>query len=109
MLLMGFPGSSVGKESTCNVGDPNLIPGWGSSLGKGIDYPLQYSWASLEAQTVKNPPEKQETWVHSLGWEDSLEKRTVTTPVVVLPGEFHEQRILAGPSPWGCKESDTTE
>ena len=58
-----FPDRSVGKESTCNTGDPSLIPGSGRSPGKGIGYPLQYSWASLEAQLVKNPPEVWETWV----------------------------------------------
>jgi len=46
----GFPHSSVGKESTCNAGDPGLIPGSGRSTGEGIGYPLQYSWASLVAQ-----------------------------------------------------------
>ena len=50
-----FPDSSAGKESTCNAGDLGLIPGLGNPLEKeGIGYPLQYSWASLEAQTVKN-------------------------------------------------------
>jgi len=39
----GFPDSSVGKESTCNVGDPGLIPGLGRSPGEGKGYPLQYS------------------------------------------------------------------
>ena len=43
----GFPDSSVGKESACNVGDPGSIPGLGRSAGEGIDYPLQYSLASL--------------------------------------------------------------
>ena len=43
-------------------------------LEKGIDYPLQYSWASLVAQLVKNLPAMWETWVCSLGWEDPLEK-----------------------------------
>ena len=38
-----FPGSSAGKESTCNEGDPSSIPGLGRSTGKGIDYPFQYS------------------------------------------------------------------
>ena len=57
----GFPGSSVGKESTCNAGDPGLIPGLGRSLGEGIGYPLQYSWASLVAQMVKKLPAMQET------------------------------------------------
>ena len=60
---MVFPGSSAGKESTCNAGDPNLIPGSGRSPGEGIGYPLQYSWASLVAQIVKNQRAVQETWV----------------------------------------------
>ena len=47
VLVDGFPDSSVGKESTCNAGDPGLIPGLGRSAGEGIGYPLQYSWASL--------------------------------------------------------------
>ena len=47
----GFPDSSVGKESTCNAGDPGLIPGFGRSTGEGIGYPLQYSWASLPVRT----------------------------------------------------------
>ena len=66
--------SSAGKESTCNVEDPSLIPGLGLSPGEGIAYPLQYSWASLMVQLLKNPPALWETWVLSLGWEDSLEK-----------------------------------
>ena len=53
---MGFPGSSAGKESACNAGDPSSIPGSGRSAGEGINYPLQYSWASLVAQLVKNLP-----------------------------------------------------
>ena len=52
----GFPGSSAGKESACNAGDPSSIPGSGRSPREGIGYPLQYSWASLEAQMLKNPP-----------------------------------------------------
>ena len=75
---LGFPDSSIGKESACNAGDPGLIPGSGRSTGEGIGYPLQYSWASLVAQLVKNPPAMQETWVRSLGWEDTLEKRKAT-------------------------------
>ena len=42
-LEEGFPGGSAGKESTCNAGDPSLIPGLGRSPGEGIGYPLQYS------------------------------------------------------------------
>ena len=57
---------------------------------------------------VKNLPAVQETWVRSLGWEDSLEKGVAPTPVF-LPGEFHGQRSLAGYNPWGCKELDTAE
>ena len=71
---MGFPHSSVGKESTCNAGDSSSIPGLGRSAGEGIGYPLKYTWASLVAQLVKNPPTVQETWLRSLGWEDLLEK-----------------------------------
>ena len=71
-MILGFPDSSVGKESACNAGDP------GSTPGEGIGYPLQYSWASLMAQLVKNPPAMRETWVQSLGWEDPLEKGKAT-------------------------------
>ena len=46
----------MGKESTCNAGDPGLIPGSGSSGREGIGYPHQYSWTSLVAQLVKNWP-----------------------------------------------------
>ena len=53
---MGFPDSSVGKESACNAGDPSLTPGLERSAGEEIGYPLQYSWASLVAQLVKNMP-----------------------------------------------------
>ena len=70
----GFPDSSAGKESACNAGDPSLIPGSRGSAGKGISYPLQYSWASLVAQLVKNPPAMQENPVGFLGREDLLEK-----------------------------------
>ena len=57
----GFPGSSTGKESTCNAGDPGLIPGSGRSPREGIGCQLQYSWASLEAQKLKNLPAMWET------------------------------------------------
>ena len=77
-LKQGFPGSSAAEESTCNVGDPSSIPGSGRSHGEGIGYPLQYSWASLVTQTVKNPPAVWETWVRSLSWEDPLEEGMAT-------------------------------
>ena len=59
--LLGFPDSSVGKESTCNAGDPSSIPGSGRSAGEGIGYPLQYSWviivkAQLLRQNLKIMP-----------------------------------------------------
>ena len=100
---LGFPGSSAGKESACNAGDPGSIPGLGRSSEKGIGYPLQSSWASLMAQLVKNLPVMQETWVISLGWEDPLEKRTAT-----------HSSSLAWRIPWTAqsmrhKESDTAE
>ena len=75
---MDFPDSSVGKESACNVGDTGSVPGSGRSTEEGIDFPLQYSWASLVAQLVKNLPAMQETWILPLGWDDHLEKGKVT-------------------------------
>ena len=62
-IAHGFPDSSVDKESACNAGDPSLIPGLGRSSGEGIGYVFQYSWASLVAWLVKNPPAMQDTWV----------------------------------------------
>ena len=69
---------SAAKESACNAGDPGSIPGVRRFPGQGIGYPFQYSWASLVAQTVKNPPAMWETWVQSLGWEDPLEESMAT-------------------------------
>ena len=85
----GFLGSSVGKESTCNAGAPSLIPGLGRSSGEGIGYPLEYSWASLVAQLVKNPPAMRETWVRSLCQKDPLEEGVAT-----------HSSILAWRIPW---------
>ena len=82
MWYINFPDSSVGKESAYNAGDPGLIPGSGRSPGEGIGYPLQYSWASLVAQLVKNPPTVWATWVQTLGWEDLLEKGTATHSII---------------------------
>ena len=77
-LVISFPGSSVGKESACNAGDPGLIPGSGRSSGEGIGYPFWYSWVSLVAHLIKNPPAMWETWLPSLSWIDPLEKGKAT-------------------------------
>ena len=57
----GLHWSLAGKDSACNARDPGLIPGLGRSPGEGISYPLQYSWAFLVAQMVKNLPAIQKT------------------------------------------------
>ena len=100
---LGFPDSSVGKESACSAGDPGLIPGLGRSAGEGIGYPLQYSWASLVAQLVRiclqwGRPGL-DPWVGKIPWR----RERLPTPVF-LPGEFHGLY-----SPRSHKESDTTE
>ena len=113
--MQGFPGSSAG-ESTYNAGDPGSIPGSRRCPGEGIGYLLQYSWAPLVVQTVKNLPAMREIWVQSLGWDDSIHR------LQRCPGGGHGnplqhsclknprgQRSLAGYNIWGCKESDTTE
>ena len=85
----GFPDSSVGKEFTSSAGDLGSVPGLGRSPGEGIGDLLQYSWAALVAQLVKNLPAMWETWVGSLGWEDPLEK-----------GKATHSSILAWRIPW---------
>ena len=74
MRFQGFPDSSAGKESTCSRGYPGSIPGSERSAEEGIGYPLQYSWASLVIQMIKNLPVIQGTPVQFLDWEDSPEK-----------------------------------
>ena len=76
----------------------------GNSLGGGIAYPLQYSWASIVAQMVKNPPEMWGTWVGrspGAGHGSPLQYFCLENP--------HVQRRLVGYSPWGHKELDMTE
>ena len=84
----GFPDSSVGKESTCNTGDPSSIPGLGRCAGEGIGYPLQYSWASPVAQLVKNPPAMWrpgfDPWIGKIPW-----RRESLPTLVFWPREFH--------------------
>ena len=102
--ILGFPVSSVGKESACNAGDPGSIPGVGRSPGEGIGYPLQYSWASLVAQLVK----KIFLQCRRPGfdpWVGKIPSRREKLPISVFwPGEFHGLY-----SPWGPKELDRTE
>ena len=86
---MGFPHGSAVKDSACNAGDLGSTPGLGRSPGEGVRYPCQYSWASLVAQLVKNPPATWETSVRSLGWEDPLKMGTAT-----------HSSILAWRIPW---------
>ena len=90
----GFPG----KESACLVGDPGSIPGSGRSPEEEISYPLQFSWDSLVAQTVKNPPAIWETWVQVLGWKDPV-KEGMATHSSILAWEI-PWRSLVGYSPW---------
>ena len=87
-VLLGFPGGS-GSKSACNAGELGLISGSGGSPGEGIGYSLQYSWASMVAQTIKNLPAMQEIWVWSLCLENPLEKRVAT-----------HSSILAWRIPW---------
>ena len=84
IMILGFPDSSVGKEYTCNAGDPSSIPGLGRFAGEGIGYPFQYSWVSLVAQLVKNLPAMRETWGRSLGWEDTLEQGKATHSSILV-------------------------
>ena len=77
-----------------------MIAGSGRSTGEGIGYPLQYSWASLVVQLVKNPPAMLETWVRPLGWENPLEEGMTTHPSILA------WRILCS---WGLEESDMTK
>ena len=101
--MRGFPVSSAGKESACNAGDPGSIPVSGRSPGEWIDYPLQYSWASLVAPAVW------QTWVQSLDWEDPLQEGMATHSSILA------WRILWTEEPgWATvhevtKESNMTE
>ena len=96
-LREGIPGSSAGKDSACNAGGPCLIPWSGRSTGEEIGYPLQYSWASLVAQLIKNLPAMWKTWVWSLSWEDPWKRERLPT-LVYWSEEFHGLY-----SPWGSQ------
>ena len=131
---VGFPCGLAGKDSACNVGDLGSIPGLGRSPGEGKGYPLQYSSLenAMDCQTqsqtgrlslhfkrrlglpwwvgrmVKNPPAVWETqvrpWIGKIPWRrhgNPLQYSCLENP--------RGQRSLAGYSPWGQKELDTTE
>ena len=106
--LPQLPDSSVDKESACNAGDPGSSPGSGRSPGEGKGYPLQYSWASVVAQLVKNPPSMRETWVQSLCWEDPLEKG-MATHSSILAWRIRMDRGACWAAVHGIAESDMTE
>ena len=113
-FLMGFPGSSASKESTYKSGDSGVIPGLESSPGEGISYPLQFSWASLVAQFIKNLPAVWETWVQSLSWEDPLEKGMATSSNILawkIPMDrgAWQAAVYGVANSRTCKELDTTE
>ena len=88
-LESGLSVLTVWGQPACNTEDPGSISGLGRSAGEGKGYPLQYSWAFLVAQLVKNPSAMWETWVRSLGWEDPQEK-----------GKATHSSILAWRIPW---------
>ena len=110
MSLLGFPDSSVGKEFTFNSGDPGSIPGWRRSAGEGMGYLLQYSWASLVAQLVKNLPAVWETRVPSLGWEDPLEKGMAThSSILAHPLQYSGLKNSMDYIAQGVEKSQTTK
>ena len=106
---MGFPGSSAGKESACNTGDPSWIPGSERSPGEGIGYPLQYSWASPGGSDGKESA----CSAGDLGLISGLGRSPGGGHGYPLQYSClenpHGQRSLVGYSPWGRKESDMTE
>ena len=88
-MLISKPWCSDGKESACSAGDLGSIPGSGISPGEENGYPLQYSWASLMAQMVKNQPAVRDTWVRSLVGKIPWRRAWQPTPV-----------FFTGESPW---------
>ena len=73
-----------------------------------MGYPLQYSWASLVTQLVKNPPAMQETQLRSLGQEDPLEKGWATHSSIVASWRIPWTEEPGGLQSTGSQESDVT-
>ena len=92
-IKWGFPNSPAGKESACNTGDPSSIPGLGRSPGEAIGYPLHYSWASLVAQMVKNPPAIRKTGFNPWFGKIPQQRERLLTPVF-WPEEFYGLYII---------------
>ena len=84
-----------------------MIPGSGRSPREGTVYPLQYSWASLVVQMVKNPPAMQEDLIPELGRSPGGRHDNLLQYSCLENSDG--QRNLVGYSSWGCKESDMTE
>ena len=97
--IVGFPDSSVGKESTCNAGDPGLIPGSGRSTGEETGYPLQCSWAILWLSWYKIRLQCGRSgfdpWVGKIPWR----RKRLFTPVF-WPGEVHRLYIHEVAKSW---------
>ena len=108
VLFGGFPGSSAGKKSACNSGGPGSIHASWCSPEEGISYPLQYSWASLVVQMVKNLSEMQKTWFWCLDWEDPL-KEGMETHSSILAWRLPMDRGAWWAIVHGIAESDMTE
>ena len=106
-MRYSFPGSSAGKESACNAGDPVSIPRLGRSPGERIGYPLKYSWDSLVAQKVKNSPAIWETWVQSVVGKIPWRRAWQPIPVFLLREPPWKEK--PGYSPWDRKESNMME
>ena len=101
---LGFPGSSAGKESSCNAGDPGSIPGSGRSPGEGTGYPLPVFLGFPSGSDGKEPTCN----VGDLGLEDPLVE-VKATHYRILAWRSPTHRSLVGYSPWSLKESDMTK
>ena len=105
-----LPDSSVGKESTCNAGDPSWIPGSGRALGEGIGYPLQYSWVGFPGGSDGKESACNVGELGSVpglnrspgaGHSNPLQYSCLENP--------HRQRNLVAYSPWDPKELGMTD
>ena len=98
----GFPGSSAGKESTCNAGDPSLLPGLGRFPWRRVRLPTPGFLGFPGGSDGKESPAVQETWVQSLDWEDLLEKG-VATHSSILAWRIPMDRGACGLQPMGSQ------